>query len=65
MVFLVLSDEAVFTYKVDNVYAPDKEASIRFDDEFLGIEWPMDTSEILTSKKDLEALPFDKAEYFD
>ncbi len=63
--FLVLSDEAVFTYKVDNVYAPDKEASIRFDDEFLGIEWPMDSSEILTSKKDLEALPFDKAEYFD
>ena len=50
---------------MDNVYAPDKEASIRFDDEILGIEWPMDSSEILTSKKDLEALPFDKAEYFD
>ena len=30
--FLVLSDEAVFTYKVDNVYAPQAEASIRFDD---------------------------------
>ena len=27
--FLVLSDEAVFTYKVDNVYAPQHEASIR------------------------------------
>lgn len=63
--FLVLSDEAIFTYKVDNIYAPEHEASIRFDDECLGIEWPMEASEILTSKKDLEALPFDKAEYFD
>ena len=38
--FLVLSDEAVFTYKVDNVYAPQAEASIRFDDPTIGIEWP-------------------------
>lgn len=63
--FLVLSDEAVFTYKVDNVYAPQHEASIRFDDAELGIDWPMRSDEILTSKKDLEALPFRDAEYFD
>ena len=63
--FLVLSDEAIFTYKVDNVYAPSQEASIRFDDPVLGIEWPMDAADILTSKKDLEAVSFDKAEYFD
>ena len=30
--FLVLSDEAIFTYKVDNVYAPKYEASIRWND---------------------------------
>ena len=35
--FLVLSDEAIFTYKVDNVYAPAAEASIRFDDPDLAI----------------------------
>lgn len=63
--FLVLSDEAIFTYKVDNAYAPTHEASIRFDDADLGIDWPMAPSEILTSKKDLEALPFSEAEYFD
>ena len=34
--FLVLSDEAVFTYKVDNVYAPQAEASIRWDDKQIG-----------------------------
>ena len=50
--FLVLSDEAIFTYKVDNVYAPQSEASIRYDDPDLAIEWPMSADEILTSPKD-------------
>lgn len=50
--FLVLSDEAVFTYKVDNVYAPHAEASIKYNDPDLGIEWPMALEEILTSPKD-------------
>ena len=39
--FLVLSDEAVFTYKVDNVYAPQHEASIRWNDKDIHIEWPI------------------------
>lgn len=63
--FLVLSDEAIFTYKVDNVYAPEYEASVRFDDQKLNIEWPINPAEVLTSKKDLEAKPFSEAEYFD
>lgn len=63
--FLVLSDEAIFTYKVDNVYDPKSEASIRFDDETLAINWPMDAAEIQTSKKDLEGAAFADAEYFD
>lgn len=50
--FLVLSDEAIFTYKVDNQYAPQSEASIRYDDPDLAIEWPMAADEILTSLKD-------------
>ena len=52
--FLVLSDEAIFTYKVDNVYAPQAEAGIRWNDPALGIEWPIDPSEVLTSEKDLK-----------
>ena len=62
--FLVLSDEAVFTYKVDNVYAPQAEASIRWDDEQIGIEWPIETSQVLLSEKDRHARPFSEAEYF-
>jgi len=63
--FLVLSDEAVFTYKVDNVYAPEHEVSVRFDDPQLAIEWPMKADEALISEKDLKAVPFSEAEYFD
>lgn len=63
--FLVLSDEAIFTYKVDNVYAPQSEASIRFDDPDLGIEWPIAAEEMLLSPKDLKASSFADAVLFD
>lgn len=51
--FLVLSDEAIFTYKVDNVYAPQAEAGIRWNDPELAIEWPIDPKKVSTSEKDL------------
>ncbi len=62
--FLVLSDEAIFTYKVDNVYAPAAEASIRFDDPDLAIQWPIDMSKVVTSAKDLRGVAFSDAECF-
>lgn len=52
--FLVLSEEAVFTYKVDNVYAPQQEASIRWNDKDIDIKWPIDPADVLTSEKDLK-----------
>lgn len=63
--FLVLSDEAIFTYQVDNVYAPQQEASIRFDDPDLAIQWPLDASELIISEKDRKAVCFADAEVFD
>ncbi len=63
--FLVLSDEAVFTYKVDNVYAPHAEASVLFSDEQIGIEWPIGVEDMVLSPKDVAAKPFVEAEYFD
>ena len=50
--FLVLSDEAVFTYKVDNGYAPQAECSICFDDPELGIRWPIAKEDMVLSVKD-------------
>lgn len=63
--FLVLSEEAVFTYKVDNVYAPQAERAIVYNDEKLNIDWPLATSQLILSEKDKNALSFDEAEYFD
>ena len=63
--FLVLSEEAVFTYKVDNVYAPQAEAGIRWNDPSLGIEWPIDPQEVQTSEKDLRQPLLAEAELFD
>ena len=63
--FLVLSDEAVFTYKVDNIYAPQHEASIRWNDEEINIQWPIDIKDVVTSEKDLKASSLKNAELFD
>ncbi len=63
--FLVLSEEAVFTYQVDNIYAPQQEASIRFDDPALGINWPISEENLIMSEKDLNALGLADAVLFD
>lgn len=38
--FVVLSDEATFTYKCDDVYHPNDEGGIPWNDPTIGIEWP-------------------------
>ena len=63
--FAVLSDEAIFTYKVDNAYAPQAEASIRFNDDTIGIDWPVAEEQLLLSPKDKAAPLFRDAEYFE
>lgn len=63
--FLVMSERAVFTYKVDNPYAPASEACIRWSDPDLGIPWPIAADMTLTlSPKDEQGLPFREAELF-
>ena len=62
--FLVLSEEAIFTYKVDNPYAPQAESGIRWNDPALGIEWPIDPKLVLTSEKDLKQPMLKDAEVF-
>jgi dTDP-4-dehydrorhamnose 3,5-epimerase len=62
--FLVLSDEAVFTYKVDNVYAPQADAGIMYNDPQVGIEWPKLDCEFLLSEKDTKHPLLKDAEVF-
>ncbi|WP_295158346.1 dTDP-4-dehydrorhamnose 3,5-epimerase [uncultured Ruminococcus sp.] len=49
--FLVLSDYAEFVYKCDDVYHPEDEGGIIWNDPAIGIEWP-DAGEIILSEKD-------------
>ena len=62
--FLVLSDEAVFTYKVDYVYAPQGDAGIMYNDPQVGIEWPKLDCEFLLSEKDTKHPLLKDAEVF-
>lgn len=62
--FVVLSDVAQFQYKVDNAYAPQSEATLRFDDPALGIDWRIPASEMLLSEKDLRGMPLSEIEPF-
>ena len=55
--FAVLSNVAQFQYKVDNIYAPQSEATLRFDEPALAIDWRIVPEDMLLSEKDRHGLP--------
>ncbi len=64
--FYVLSDWAEVIYKVDDVYMPEAERTIMWNDPQIGIEWPVPNgSEPTLSGKDLQGIPLPEAEIFD
>tara|TARA_B100000767_G_C19604617_1_gene467173 strand:- start:103 stop:657 length:555 start_codon:yes stop_codon:yes gene_type:complete len=50
--FSVLSESAVFAYKVDNSYAPEYDSGIRYNDKDLNINWDLTQDEVQLSRKD-------------
>ena len=57
--FLVLSDTATFCYKCDDVYHPNDEGGLMWNDPAIGIEWPalegdaaFDVTKVILSEKD-------------
>jgi len=52
--FLVLSDYAIFSYKVDNYYAPKYDRGILFNDKSLGIDWKLPFEILQLSEKDVK-----------
>ena len=59
----VLSDEAIFTYKVDNPYTPTHERGIRYDDPTVHVDWSItDPESINLSEKDTKAPSLKDAE---
>ena len=50
--FVVLEDDTIFAYKVDNYYSPECDRGIAFDDPVLNIDWILKTEELKLSDKD-------------
>lgn len=50
--FVILSETAEFFYKCDNLYHPEADRGIAFDDPALGIDWGIDKNCIILSDKD-------------
>ena len=50
--FSVLSEKAIFQYKVDNVYNKENERGVRFDDGVLNINWGVSLNDAIVSDKD-------------
>lgn len=59
--FMTLTDDVEVQYKVDELYSPECDRSILWNDPFIGITWPIDVTPIL-SAKDEKAPPFHHAD---
>ena len=62
--FVVLSEGAIFSYKVDNYYAPEYDKGIRFNDPFLNLDWGLKPEECIVSKKDQNLPLISDAHFF-
>jgi dTDP-4-dehydrorhamnose 3,5-epimerase len=62
--FVVLEDDTIFAYKVDNYYSPENDRGIAFDDPALGINWQVDKDRLKLSAKDTQQSTLANAEVF-
>lgn len=52
--FVVLSESAIFSFKVDKPFAPECGGGILWNDPDLNIDWKIESKEILLSEKDAQ-----------
>ena len=62
--FLVCSEHAIVQYKVTDYYSPQHERTIVWNDNDLGIAWPIESDPVL-NEKDARGTDFRSAELFD
>lgn len=62
--FSVLSETAVVSYKIDDIYMPDYERGIKFNDADLNIDWKIKKSELIISEKDMLNENFSKSDIY-
>ena len=58
--FIVLSESAIVSYKVDNYYDPDYESGVLWNDKDLNIDWKINANEVILSEKDKNLSPLAK-----
>jgi dTDP-4-dehydrorhamnose 3,5-epimerase len=63
--FVVLEDDTMFAYKVDNYYSPECDRGIAFDDTAIGIDWRLNSSELKLSEKDTKQPLLAQTEIFE
>jgi dTDP-4-dehydrorhamnose 3,5-epimerase len=63
--FIVLSETAIFNYKVDNYYNQASDRGIAFDDPSLGIDWVLNFEDLKISEKDKKQPFLKDADLFD
>jgi len=62
--FLALDDDVCFEYKVTEYYSPQHERTILWNDQDLGIVWPLNSEEWTLSEKDKNGIAFRDSEYY-
>lgn len=62
--FVVLEDDTVFAYKVDNYYSPENDRGLAFNDPQLGIDWQLPGDTLKLSEKDTRQPLLANAELF-
>jgi dTDP-4-dehydrorhamnose 3,5-epimerase len=58
---LILEDDTQLIYKVTDVYSPEHDRSIRWDDPTIGVQWPITQPDL--SEKDLKAPLLQDSDY--
>ena len=58
--FIVLSESAIVSYKVDNYYDPNYESGVLWNDTDLNIDWKIKADEVILSEKDKNLSPLAK-----
>lgn len=63
--FLCLRDDTNFLYKCTDIYAPEHERSVFWNDSDIGIEWPVEGLDLTLSEKDKNGASFADAECYE
>jgi dTDP-4-dehydrorhamnose 3,5-epimerase len=57
--YAVLSKTATFVYKIDNLYSPEHESGIIWNDQSINVDWKLKPADIILSEKDKKQLSFE------